>query len=272
MARIVLLLAAFALIPCCGMARAQSLYAQSIQTALVPVDKDLEVYLLDLRTHEVLADTFAQPATPIPVGSLLKPFLALAYGLTHSGDFPTTICHGHPDRCWKVEGHGPMTLVPALAQSCNAYFLALARGLGPQGIAAIRYLPAPPHDASPETLIGLTPDWPIAPSMLVAAYAQLLAAPSDATETAILAGMRGSANSGTAARVGSHPGGVLAKSGTAPCTDPQCRASGDGLVVAAVPAAHPTLLLLVRKRATTGAMTAAAAGRILSRLEALHAE
>ena len=47
---------------------------------------------------------------------------------------------------------------------------------------------------------------------------------------------------------------------------------GDGLVIAAVPAAHPTLLLLVRKRATTGAMTAAAANAILTQLESLHAE
>ena len=33
-----------------------------------------------------------------------------------------------------------------------------------------------------------------------------------------------------------------------------------------------TLLLLVRKRATTGAMTAASANAILTQLESLHAE
>ena len=39
----------------------------------------------------VLADTFASPDTPIPVGSLLKPFIALAYGQAHGGVFPTIV-------------------------------------------------------------------------------------------------------------------------------------------------------------------------------------
>jgi len=162
-----------------------------------------------------------------------------------------------------------MTLTNAIAQSCNAYFLALARDLDP---AMIPYLPAPPPNPSPETLIGLTPDWPIAPATLVQAYAALLAGPPSRTQVEILAGMRGSALSGTASHIGPHRGGVLAKTGTAPCVDLPCQASGDGLVIAAVPASHPTLLLLVRKRATTGAMTAASAGRILTQLEAMHAE
>jgi cell division protein FtsI/penicillin-binding protein 2 len=158
-----------------------------------------------------------------------------------------------------------MVLPEAIAQSCNAYFLALARGLA---TASIPYLPPPP-DTAPETLIGLNPAWRVAPMTLAGAYARLLAAPGHAD---VLAGMRGSATRGTAARLGPHPGGVLAKTGTAPCIDEPCRASGDGLLVAAVPAALPTLLLLVRKRATTGAMTAEAAGPILHQLEALHAE
>jgi hypothetical protein len=260
------------LIVLCPTSHAQSsLYSQSIQTAIVRTTPGLEVLVLDLRTHEILADTFASPDTPIPVGSLLKPFIALAYGQSHGGVFPTIVCHGHPDRCWKDGGHGPITLTDAVAQSCNAYFLGLARNLTPAGVASIPYLPAPPPNA-PEALMGLTPDWTIAPKTLAHAYAALLGSSPTATQSAILAGMRGSALHGTASGIGAHPGGVLAKTGTAPCIDSHCAANGDGLVIAAVPANHPTLLLLVRKRATNGATTAVSAGRILSQLEALHAE
>jgi hypothetical protein len=263
---------ALLLVLCHQSSAQQSLYSQSLQTALARTTPGLEVMLLDLRTHEIIADTFAHPETPIPAGSLLKPFLALAYGQAHGDVFPTVVCHGHPDRCWKDGGHGPITLTDAVAQSCNAYFLALARNLTPAGTASIPYLPAPPPNAAPEALMGLTPDWAIAPKTLAQAYAALLGSSPTPTQSAILAGMRGSALHGTASGIGAHPGGVLAKTGTAPCIDAHCTASGDGLVVAAVPANHPTLLLLVRKRATTGATTAVSAGRILSQLEALHAE
>ena len=249
-----------------------SLYSQSIQTAILRTTPGLEVLVLDLRTHEILADTFAGPDTPMPVGSLLKPFIALAYGQSHGGVFPTIVCHGHPDRCWKDGGHGPITLTDAVAQSCNAYFLGLARELTPAGVASIPYLPAPPPNAAPEALMGLTPDWEISPKRLAWAYAALLGSSATATQSAILAGMKSSAQRGTASGIGAHPGGVLAKTGTAPCVDSHCAANGDGLVIAALPANHPTLLVLVRKRATNGATTAALAGRILSQLEALHAE
>lgn len=241
----------------------QSLFAQSIQSALIPTTPNLEILVLDLRTHETLADTFAHPQTPIPIGSLAKPFLAAAYLKSHPAT-PTIVCHGHPDRCWKPAGHGPLTLTAAIAQSCNAYFLSLARDIPP---ADIPYLPPPPN-ASPETLVGLNPAWRISPEAVANAYAELLAnAPPP-----IVSGMRDSARLGTANRIGRHAGGVLAKTGTAPCVDLPCKATGDGLVIAAVPAPHPTLLLLVRKRATTGAMTAAAANAILTQLQSLHAE
>lgn len=246
--------------------QAQSLYAQSVQTALVHTLPDAEFVLLDLRTHETLANTFAEPAKPIPAGSLLKPFVALAYAASHDGPNPTIVCHGHPDRCWKA--HGTMTLTSAIAQSCNAFFLSLAHEVS----SPLPYLPPTPAKADAATLMGLTPDWLIAPQAIVNAYADLLAAPPTSTSQQIIAAMRASALYGTASHIGHHPGGVLAKTGTATCIDTHCSASGDGLVVAAVPASHPTLLLLVRRRGTTGAMTAASASRLLTRLETLHAE
>lgn len=240
----------------------QTIYSQSIQTAITRTTPNLEVLVLDLRTHQTLANTFHSSA-PIPVGSLLKPFLAAAYLKSHPASI--IVCHGHPDRCWKPLGHGSITLTEAIAQSCNAYFLSLAANISP---ADIPFLPPPP-DSNPDTLIGLNPNWRISPEALAQAYAALLLTPPPSE---ILNGMRDSARHGTANRIGPHPGGVLAKTGTAPCVDRPCKASGDGLVVAVVPAAHPALLVLVRKRATTGAMTAAGANPILTQLEFLHAE
>ena len=262
-------LATFAFFLCLPLRAQQSLYAQSIQSDLARTTPNIEILVLDLRTHETLADTFHHPQGPIPVGSLLKPFLAVAYFKDHPGAPPTVVCHGHPDRCWKDGGHGAITLTDAIAQSCNAFFLSLAQGID---AGSIPYLPKPPANASSETLIGLNPDWRISPEALATAYESLLSAPPNSTQTSILNGMRDSARHGTANRIGVHPGGVLAKTGTAPCVDKPCKASGDGLVVAAFPATHPTLLVLVRKRATTGAMTAAAAAPILSQLESLHAQ
>ncbi len=176
----------------------QSLYAQSIQSALIPTTANLEILVLNLRTHETLADTFAHPQTPIPVGSLVKPFLAAAYLKSHP-TAPTIVCHGHPDHCWKPAGHGALTLTQAIAQSCNAYFLALARDIPPTDIPD---LPQPPSSASPETLIGLNSSWRISPEALANAYAQLL---SSNPAMAILNGMRDSARHGTANRIGPTP-------------------------------------------------------------------
>jgi cell division protein FtsI/penicillin-binding protein 2 len=224
----------------------------------------MELLIHDLRQNQTLASTF--PTAPIPVGSLFKPFLALAY-LNTPHPAVKTICHGHPDQCWTA--HGTLMLPQAIAQSCNAYFLALARTLQPSEIT----LPAaPPPNPTPEDLIGLTPRWLLTPETLVRAYAQLLA--SSITARQILTGMAEAAISGTASRIGQHPGSVLAKTGTAPCIpapNQPCRVSSDGLVLAAVPAHSPSLLLLARRRATTGALTAAAANPILTQLKALHA-
>ena len=235
-------------------AHAQTLYSQSLQTALTRTTPGLEILVLDVHTSQLLANTFADPQSSIPTGSLLKPFVAQAYGRTHR-DFPTHVCPGHAT---------PLALPQALAESCNAYFLALAAQIDP---GVLDDLPAPP-DFAPKTLIGLTPAWPIAPASLVRAYAVLLL--DHNTRPEILEGMRLAATSGTAAHIGAQPGGVLAKTGTAPCVS-ACKANGDGLVLVAVPAGHPMLLLLVRKRGTTGAATAAAAGPILAQLKALHA-
>jgi hypothetical protein len=255
----------------------------------------IEYLLLDLRTGQVVAQRWPHAEIPIPAGSLLKPFVALAYSQLHSGpsspgspsrSFPIVHCHGKSDGCWHAGGHGSLGLERALAESCNAYFLALARELSVSsaGMDAVDHvsasygLPAPPEQRTPRMLIGVTPEWRISPVALAHAYATLAAQPQGETAGRLLAGMRQAAGaSGTAAKIGQHPGGVLAKTGTAPCVSglaaesERCAANGDGLVVVLAPAEHPQLLLLVRLRGTTGAHAAELADRMLGELEDSHA-
>ena len=292
-----------------GQSASPSLYAQATSAMLdrsFPSPR-VEYLLLDLETSQTVALRWAHPENPIPVGSLLKPFVALAYGQSHggaalsgsaAGAFPVVHCHGKIDGCWRTKGHGSLQLEPALGQSCNAYFLALATDLSSssagrdslRSVSAAYHLPAPPGlesssessaSAVPRKWIGVTPEWRIPPLALANAYALLVSRidsrPQGKIVTRLIAGMRLAASAGgTAAKVGSHPGGVLAKTGTAPCVPDsasgRCVANGDGLVVLLTPADHPRLLLLVRQRGTTGAETAALAGQMLTRLEGAHAE
>ena len=57
---------------------------------------------VDVRTREVIEQHWTDAEAPIPVGSLVKPFTALAYG----GTFPEFTCRGAADECWLARGHG----------------------------------------------------------------------------------------------------------------------------------------------------------------------
>ena len=247
-----------------------SLRAQSTQSALSQVwpastNPRLSWLVVDLATGQIIAQQGIDPDRPIAVGSLAKPFLALAYARTHSG-YPHFTCRGAQNRCWLPHGHGSLDLQQALAHSCNAYFLSLAGQIDPaalQSVVQLLDLPAPPSGASPATLIGLDPGWQIAPATLARAYARLLTQPGTAD---IFAGLREAASTGTAGAL--HGEDALAKTGTAPCHHRGCIASADGLVVALTPAAAPRTLLLVRQQGSTGAATAPIAARMLRLLEA----
>jgi cell division protein FtsI/penicillin-binding protein 2 len=309
-------------------ARAQeastSLYAQATAALLNRSFSSprVEYLLFDLRTRQTIAIRWPHAERAIPVGSLLKPFVALAYDELdelHSSSsepaqrqfpqvhlpvvhFPIVQCRGKSQGCWRAGGHGSLTLEQALAASCNAYFLTLAKALadsgnGPDGgltsdglaslgrVSSAYGLPAPPTEPATgldarrrsAMLIGVTPEWRVSPLALAHAYAALATQSRSQTANRLLNGMRLAASpGGTAARVGLHPGGVLAKTGTAPCVPDsagnagRCLANGDGLVVVLAPAENPNLLLLVRQRGTTGAQTAELAGEMLSRLETAH--
>jgi len=228
--------------------------------------------LLDAQSN-VLASRWPEGIrTPLAPGSLLKPWLALAYGEQHRSDFPTFLCTGAQGRCWLPRGHGRLGLRAAIADSCNAYFLQLAQGVDEARARLVlaRYgLQGPGPRASPSSLVGLDGEWKETPLDLAQAYRLLASERNWPLQSLILGGMQSSANYGTARAMGDALGkdAVLAKTGTTACTHTP-RAPGDGFVLAIYPAAAPRLLLLVRVHGTTGASSAKIAAAMLQALGA----
>ena len=236
---------------------------------------DLSYLLLD-GSGKVLAERWAtlpeiaqQAVSP---GSLVKPFLAIAYGEQHDGRFPTVRCLGTESRCWLPRGHGDLGLEEAIAQSCNAYFLELAAGVDRQRAAQtlVRYgLAGPPITATAESLAGLGNAWKETPLALARAYLQLVNEQQLPVQSRIVKGMLSSAEHGTARAVDAALGrnAALAKTGTAACSHTP-RGAADGFTVVLYPSAQPRLLLLVRVHGVTGAASAKAAGAMLRSLGA----
>ncbi len=190
----------------------------------------------------------------VSMGSLLKPFLAAAYGTTHA-EFPTIRCAGTRTRCWFASGHGEQTLVEALANSCNTYFLALASALDRSALetTCLSYdLSLPDRSLSAANLIGFAGGWPQSPSTVVQAFGRLALNASEGRVRLILAGMARSAQLGTARAIGIP---CYAKTGTAPCSHSR-QGAGDGFVAAMFPLDRPRHVLLVEHHNTTGASAA----------------
>ena len=57
---------------------------------------DANYIVVDVRTRQVVKQDWPDAEKPIPVGSLVKPFMALAA----RGPFPEFVCNGAIDRCW----------------------------------------------------------------------------------------------------------------------------------------------------------------------------
>jgi cell division protein FtsI/penicillin-binding protein 2 len=229
---------------------------------------DLSYLLLDA-SGNVLAERWPAPA-PLSPGSLVKPFLAIAYGEQHGGRFPTMRCRGTESRCWLPRGHGNLVLEEAITQSCNAYFLELAAGLDRQRATETfaRYgLAGPPITASAESLAGLGSAWKETPLAWARAYLQLVKEQQSPTQSRVVKGMLGSAERGTARAVDAALGrnAALAKTGTAVCSHTP-RVAADGFTVVLYPAAQPRMLLLVRVHGVTGAESAKIAGAMLHSL------
>jgi hypothetical protein len=227
--------------------------------------------LLDARTGAVLASRWDNPERPVPLGSLVKPFTALAYGEHHAFHYPVHQCRGTATGCWLPRGHGEVDLTSAIAHSCNSYFRILTANLTASDISptASRFgLQPPPSDALSSALAGLGNRWAISPISMARAYLEILRRRDQPGVQQILAGMAESAEQGTGAEVDRalpYPD-ALAKTGTAPCTHGD-HAPGDGFTVALFPASQPRILLMVRVHGVPGARAAKVAGAMLREME-----
>jgi hypothetical protein len=250
-----------------------SLFAQSAAEALnrgFP-SRDISFLLLDVHTGRVLASRWEHPDRPISMGSLVKPFTALAYGEQHDFQYPSHTCRGTATGCWLPRGHGDVDLTAAIAYSCNSYFRMLTEDLIAADVSptASRFgLEPPRHDAAGIQLAGLGAHWRTSPLRMARAYLELVRRRQQPGVNQVLEGMAESARHGTGAevhRVLPFPD-VLVKTGTAACTHSR-HAAGDGFTVVLMPADDPQILLMVRVHGVPGAQAARTAGQMLRRIE-----
>ena len=228
--------------------------------------------LLDVQTGTLLASRWDGDADQrIPLGSLVKPFTALAYGEEHQFRYPTHVCRGDAGGCWLPRGHGKISITNAIADSCNSYFRMLTAGMTSAGVipSAQRLgLDPPAPELSGPDLIGVGNRWLISPLHMARAYLELNRRRDQPGVRELVAGMAQSARQGTGAEVDRalKHSSALVKTGTAACTHHD-HAPGDGFVVALFPAEQPELLLMVRVHGVPGAKAALIAGRMLRRIE-----
>jgi cell division protein FtsI/penicillin-binding protein 2 len=250
-----------------------SLYVQSAAQVLQREFQSREVsfLLLDARTGTLVASRWDNPAQPIPLGSLIKPFIALAYAEEHQFRYPNHMCKGEANGCWLPHGHGEIGMISAIANSCNSYFRMLTANMTSADVvpAARRFgLDPPAAELSGPDLIGVGNRWLISPLRMAQAYVELNRRRDQAGVSDVIAGMAQSARHGTGSEVDRalRQTAALVKTGTAGCTH-SAHVPGDGFVVALVPAEQPELLLMVRVHGVPGAKASAIAGQMLSRLE-----
>src|SRR5580658_8668266 len=158
---------------------ARTLFAQSAGTILnrdFP-DHNISFFVMDPATGNVLASRWDNPDVPIPLGSLVKPFTALAYGEQHSFRYPAHVCRGTATGCWLPRGHGNVDLSSAIAYSCNSYFRLLTANLTATDVAptARRFgLEPPTQGTAGSELAGLGNHWLISPLNMARAYLELV--------------------------------------------------------------------------------------------------
>jgi cell division protein FtsI/penicillin-binding protein 2 len=250
-----------------------SLFAQSSTQILQRefTGRKVSFLLLDVQTGTLLASRWQDADQPIPLGSLVKPFTALAYGEEHQFRYPTHMCRGDAGGCWLPGGHGMIGITNAIADSCNSYFRMLTAGMTSADVnpSAQRLgLDPPAPELSGPDLIGVGNRWLISPLHMARAYLELNRRRDQSGVRELVAGMAQSARQGTGAEVDRalKHSTALVKTGTAACTHHD-HAPGDGFVIALVPAGQPELLLMVRVHGVPGAKAALTAGRMLRRIE-----
>lgn len=251
---------------------ADSLYDQSIAQVLERgfPGREISYLLLDARTGKVLSSRWEEPGRPVPLGSLVKPFTALAYGEVHGFKYPEYVCRGKAGGCWLPRGHGRVGMTQAMGHSCNAYFRVLVGKVRSEDVSAVmrRFgIQGVRGDVPARALVGLGDEWMVPPVEMARAYCELATRLAEPGVLELVRGMALSAESGTGRAVGgalSNPA-ALVKTGTAPCVHGRKRA-GDGYVMALYPAESPQYALLVRVDGAPGAGAAVVGGRMLHAL------
>jgi len=234
-------------------------------------DSGISYLLFDAETRVLLSSRWEDAGRPIALGSLVKPFTALAYAEAHNFQYPTHICKGETSGCWQIHPHGELDIVSATALSCNSYFRALAASLNGEQLVPTANafgLDPPSPELTGDSLMGLGEQWVVSPLHMARAYLELYRRREQPGVGELLRGMAQSARHGTGAGVGRalRHTDTLVKTGTAPCTHIH-PAPADGFVVALVPADRPEILLMIRVHGVAGAKAAVTAGRILKRME-----
>src|SRR5215831_19071199 len=184
---------------------------------------DASFLVLDARSGALLAENWDNFDKPIPLGSLVKPFTALAYASAHEFRYPRYECKGQASQCWQIRPHGELDLVSAISLSCNAYFRRMAEAVSSEQLELITKefrLESPDRNFQHQALAGLGDQWRIAPVHMAQAYIELYRQKQRPGVPEIFRGMRQSALRGTGAALGrrlKHTS-ALVKTGTAPCT------------------------------------------------------
>jgi hypothetical protein len=221
---------------------------------LLLIAAQISILLVDRRSGEVIEQRWDSYEYAVPVGSLVKPFTALAYAQRNGFEYPIHKC---VSGCWLPRGHGRIGIEQAIAQSCNTYFRRLADGLTADDVAAVtsRFgLPGPPPGSDSAALIGIGSEWAVPPLVLLRAYRELALRKDEPGVAPLLGGMRLSAKSGTGVAAGRD---ALIKTGTAPCI--HGKQPGDGFAMVL----EKDILLLVGVEGRPGSHAAGVAGRVL---------
>lgn len=239
---------------------AASLYDQAVVTLLRErfSREDVSYILIETSAGRIVDAQWRDASRRVAMGSLVKPFTALAYGRSHASRYPEFVCRGSESGCWLPGGHGKVGIVDAIAHSCNAYFDALAAQVRFEDVAAEarRFsIEPPPEEAPPLSYVGRQGLWETRPEEMLRAFLALL---SDPRAGVVRSGMQECARHGTGRALGDG----LAKTGTAPCSH-QPKAPGDGFVIAFDRADAPRYGLLVRVHGVPGAEAAVTAAQMM---------
>jgi cell division protein FtsI/penicillin-binding protein 2 len=246
-----------------------SLYDQSIAEVLRKqfTSPALSYVVIDAPTGTRVAARWEDLDRPVPTGSMVKPFTALAYAQSHGFEYPLITCRGTADGCWLPRGHGRVGITDAIGNSCNAYFRKLAARVSPQAVQQVTFrygIGRRFEPLSPAALAGLGGGLEIPPERIVRAYLELSGQSGEPGVAEVLRGMALSARAGTARAIQEFlPGApVLAKTGTTPCVHAP-RGPGDGYTIILFPADSPRFALLVRLHGVPGARAAMVGGEML---------